>query len=255
MSPSLTAFEEQRWLSREGQPDLLGCLQDAYLRLEHRPAASFQQAQMEIIGILEDDARTTEPAYHNRRHVCDVVSAAALLLEAQDCRGLQDDVVDAVMTAALGHDIHHDGRAISIDGILERQAADAVTQIGKRSGLSAGINAFMEALIMATFPADQAKIRTNIRAGAACSGAEEFQLLLGDADVLASLTPGLGMKLSAQLREEWQAAGFSPVSPPDSPEGRRIFLGIYTTLSPAAQRLGVDRMVHEQLQQLGENRL
>lgn len=254
MTDLLAMFEQQCWLSREGQPDLECSVTKAYRVLGRRPSAAFGKVQERLIALLESDAQAKEHPYHNRHHVCDVVAAAALLLHVHGADRAGDDTIDAVLTAALAHDLHHDGRATSIDGALEERSAAAVKRVGTDSGLEEKVLDLMEGLILSTPPSVQARLRARLREGNACGTQENFQLLLGEADVLASLTPHFGWRLSALLREEWSEAGFQPANPPDTPKGRRFFLGTYTTLSLAACKLGVDRMIAAQLEQLDEER-
>ncbi len=129
MSPLLMAYEKDCQASRWKAPDIRACLNDATLKLGHTPDPVFAAVNQKIIDLLEIDAQTVEHAYHNRHHVCDVLSAVVLLLRQTD---LDEKAItrlaDCMITAALGHDLHHDGRGTISELDVERRSAAAVCQ-------------------------------------------------------------------------------------------------------------------------------
>lgn len=248
MSPLLKAYEKDCQASRMAAPDLPACLNQAYRQLGCDPDPVFVEVNQKIIGLLEADAKDAEHAYHNRHHVGDVIAAVVLLISQTDIApDARTSLAHSMITAALGHDVHHDGFGTSSDLDLERKSATAVLAIGRDAGISRANLAFIEGLILATYPPVQLDLRQKLASGEKPDRKDLFALMFGEADVLASLTPTFGKALSVTLSEEWRKAGRSFPSMPDDDAGRTLFLGCYRLVTPSAQRLGVDVMVSEQL--------
>lgn len=254
MSPLLMAYEQDCQASRSSAPDLVFCLMKAHRQLGRAPDPLFAKVNQTIIDLLEIDAQQGEHAYHNRHHVCDVVSAIVQLLKQSDIDSESNERwVDCVITAALGHDLHHDGRGTILDVDIEQRSSTAVLAIAKDAGLPAAELALIEGLILATYPPVQLTLRQKLAAPPGPDQDELLALIFGEADVLASLTPTFGLTLSAALSAEWRKAGLIFPSMPDEDAGREKFLGCYRLLTPSAKRLGVDLMVMDQLQNLQRN--
>ncbi|MEI6798332.1 MAG: hypothetical protein WCO04_03855 [Pseudomonadota bacterium] len=255
MSPMLVAYEQDCKASRRAAPDLALCLNAANTQLGHAPDPVFAKVNQKIIELLDIDARQGEHAYHNRHHVGDVLMAVVLL-----CKQMDFDLtaprarrVECMITAALGHDLHHDGRGTGQGVDVERGSATAVLTIARNAGLPAADLALIESLILATYPPVQLTLRQKLAAPQAPDPEDVLTLVFGEADVLASLTPSFGLALSVALSAEWRKAGLTFPSMPDEPAGREKFLGSYRLLTPSARRLGVDMMVIDQLQHLKRN--
>lgn len=248
MSPLLMAYEKYCHSLRQAAPDLQACLRHCYGQLGRDPGALFAQVNQRIIDLLEADAKQVEHAYHNRHHVCDVVSAIVLLLQqTAEEPNSPASVVDCMITAALGHDLHHDGLGTIAELYVERRSATAVLAIGQEAGLSAADMSFIEALILATYPPVQRELRQKLAVEQGPDQAELFYLMFGEADVLASLTPRFGKVLSVHLSAEWRKAGLVLPFMPDEDAGRAIFLAGYRLVTPSSRQLGVEAMVSDQL--------
>lgn len=247
MDKRLADFEARCTSARQSPPDLSNVMARIYATLAMTPSAAFVATNERVIALMTIEAATTEPQYHNRYHVQDVVEAAALLLSTA-----ADDMIPphdrhALLTAALAHDLLHDGQAFLSEPELEWRSARNLVSIGRACGLPEGTLRLMETLIVSTFPPLQMSLRANMQATDVVEPASLLKLLLGEADVLASLTPRLGVRLSECLEEEWTAAGIHFSPSPSSLDGRRQFLSAYRQLSAAAIELGVGRMIAEQL--------
>ena len=247
MDQRLREFEARRIAARSSAPDLQQAVWDAYRRLELVASPPFEAANARIITLLSDDEAVVEFEYHNRHHVQDVIDAAALLLSANSNGHMTAQESEAFLTAALGHDLHHDGRGPLPEPVLERRSAKSVTDIGRDTGIPESSLFLIEALIIATHPALQKSLREREDLATSNGNADRLKLILGDADVLASLTPGLGQELSRRLAREWAASGVDVLPSPSSPMGRRQFLSAYRRLSAEAVTLGADSMIAEQL--------
>ncbi len=254
MSPMLMAYEQDCQASRSTSPNLRACLTQAYEHLGRAPDLLFAKVNQTIIDLLDIDAQQGEHAYHNRHHVCDVLSALVLLLKQSDIDAKSNGRwIDCVITAALGHDLHHDGRG-TIPGVdVERRSSSAVLAIARDAGLHAAELVLIEGLILATYPPVQLNLRQKLATLPGPDPDELLALIFGEADVLASLTPTFGLTLSAALSAEWRKAGLIFPSMPDEDAGREKFLGCYRLLTSSAKRLGVELMVMDQLQNLQRN--
>ena len=251
MSSLLMAYEKDCQTSRRTAPDLSACLMKAHRQIGQNPDPVFAKVNTKIIDLLEADANPVEHAYHNRHHVCDVVCAVVLFLKQTD---LNPDaparVVECMITAALGHDLHHDGLGTMSALDVERRSAKAVLAIGQEEDLPAADLALIEGLILATYPPVQRALRQTLGIDPGPGANDVLALMFGEADVLASLTPTFGKVLSIALSAEWRKAGLLVPSMPDEDAGRALFLSAYRRVTPTAQRLGVDVMVSDQLQNL-----
>jgi len=248
------AYEQACQASRREAPDLRGCLLQAHQKLARPPDPVFSKVNHRIIDLLEIDAQQVEHAYHNRHHVCDVLSAVVLLMQqtAIDPK-LHVRVVDCLITAALGHDLHHDGRGTMSELDVERRSATAVLEIAQDAGLPQEDLDLIEGIILATYPPVQLKLRQKLAMTQGPGPDEVLALMFGEADVLASLTPTFGQTLSVALSAEWRKAGLNFPSMPDEIAGREKFLGCYRLVTPSAQGIGVETMVLDQLQILQRN--
>lgn len=254
MSPLLMAYQQDCFASRMAAPDLSACLQDCYAQLGRAPDPLFALLNHKIIELLESDAKQAEHAYHNRHHVRDVLCAVVLLLKQTDVASdATARVVDCMMTAALGHDLHHDGLGTMSELDVERRSSNAVMAIAEDVGLPAADMRFIEGVILATYPPVQRRLREKLAMKQGPAPDELLALIFGEADVLASLTPGFGKTLSVALSTELRKAGLVFAAMPDEDAGRALFLESYRLLTPSAQRLGVDTMVFDQLLELQRN--
>jgi len=252
MSALLMAYEKDCAAARLAAPDLSVCVDEAYRQLGRSPDGVFAEVNRKIIDLLEADAKQAEHAYHNRHHVRDVVCAVVLLL-LQGEPAVTPHVVDCMITAALGHDLHHDGLGTMSQRDVERRSATAVLAIAKDAGLPQADMGFIEGLILATYPPIQRRLREKLAQGQGTDPEDMMALVFGEADVLASLTPTFGKILSISLSAEWRKAGLIFPSMPDDDAGRALFLGLYRHLTPSARRLGVEAMVLDQMQILQRN--
>ena len=254
MSPLLKAYEKDCQASRQTVPDLSACLTAVYRHLGRNPDPTFAKVNRKIIDLLNADAELGEHAYHNRHHVRDVLFAVVLLLkQTQVDPDGKARVVECMITSALGHDLHHDGLGTTPTLDLERRSATAVLEIAQDAGLPPADLGLIEGLILASYPPKQLKIREKLGLDQAPDPDELLALMFGEADVMASLTPEFGKTLSIALSAEWRKAGRILPSMPDDDAGRAGFLGCYRLMTPAAQALGLDVMVAEQLQVLQRN--
>lgn len=251
MDQRLKEYEARRIASRSFAPDLTREIASAHARLGLEPSKTFAVACRELIQKLAEEAENSEAEYHNLYHVQDVVDATALLLTCNEDL-IEAELNEVLLIAALGHDLHHDGRGALREGDFERRSAKTVAGVCVSSGFTESTSMLIEALIVSTSPPTQMSLRSEMGRATLNDPAHRMMLILGEADVLASLTPRLGRDLSLRLEEEWLAAGVEAAHAPSSVAGRRQFLTAYRRLSAEALDLGVDVMIAEQLNSSGD---
>jgi len=140
----------------------------------------------------------------------------------------------------LGHDLRHPGGASHPGRDLELMSAGAVAEFARQCEMPSGTTQQIVDLILATRLPFQKALRGD-------SAGELLPFLVGEADVMASLLPGLGLELAAALTQEMRTAGEPVVIPFESAPARRVFLSAYTTLSPPAAGLGLGSVISAQL--------
>ena len=180
-------------------------------------------------------------AYHNPLHTLDTIRAMAALCVSSERLGLTLACPPHILLIVmLGHDLRHPGGASRPGRDLERLSADIVADYARQCEMPTARTQQIVDLILATRLPFQKALR---RDGAG----DLLHLLVGEADVLASLLPGLGSELAAALTCEMRAAGEPVASAFESASARRAFLRAYTTLSQPAQALGLCRVIAAQL--------
>jgi len=195
-----------------------------------------------LLADIEADARSGPPnGYHNPLHTLDTMRAMDALCASSERLGLTlacpAHILSIVM---LGHDLRHPGGASGPGRDLERMSADAVAEFARQCEMPAGLTQQIVDLILATPLPFQKALRCN-------STGDLLAFLVGEADVMASLLPGLGVELATALTQEMQATGQPVAMPFESAPARRLFLGAYTRLSRPAQALGLGEVIAAQL--------
>ena len=81
---------------------------------------------------------------------------------------------------------------------------------------------------------------------------EILALIVGDADLFASILPDIGLKLSDDLAKEWQMAGRAIDPMPNTQQGRRNFLAAIKIVSEPSIDLGLSELIKNQLYDLSQ---
>jgi predicted metal-dependent HD superfamily phosphohydrolase len=198
-----------------------------------------------IAAALEADARLLpEPAYHNRHHVAEAVLAMDLLCRTACELGLLPQrVADLGTLAMIGHDLGHDG-SLAPPGLLEARAAAAVATLA--SALDPSERAVLTDLIMATDPTTVPDNLARARSADA-TPLDHLTALANEADVLASLLPGLGLTLADLLAAEWRPHDPERAASVTSFVGRRQFLSVYADPTEAGRCLGLQDCIGRQI--------
>jgi hypothetical protein len=200
-----------------------------------------------------------EPAYHNRLHIADsVVSMACLLranrqLKGRESKPLSKDEALCILTM-LVHDYGHEGHINLSPRMNETQSIFLYTPIMKCMGLSAQDLNRMNAMVWNTDPTSVSELHRKFKkypASARPLGVHEMEILVTEADILASALPYPGIDLSRSLSAEWSKLYEEKSASLMTCEGRLGFLksGAHFS-SEAAKALGLPALVTSQLQQL-----
>ncbi|HEY4253585.1 MAG TPA: hypothetical protein VGM87_20420 [Roseomonas sp.] len=181
----------------------------------------------------------TEPIYHDRHHQAEAALAMGWLCGAARAAGLLSPEEAAIGVLAMaGHDLLHDGIETGPAGRLERQSADATAAILAESGIAPGITASVHDLILTT----------------------EFTRPLGpallphlarEADLMGSLCPSLGWRLSDALAAERRASGQPAPDHVARFAGRLGFLRILPETTPTGVAFGLQASGRAQVAAFG----
>jgi hypothetical protein len=168
----------------------------------------------------------TEPHYHNRLHTADVLTAMALQLdiEAQHSGISDSDWNCAALLAAIAHDFMHLGGVNKEVSQMEKQTCELLRPIMKESKVdSVWIERVETAIIRSDFSL-AAQNHEMVRGCAFAWNQPWLNVLLNEADLLASSHPQFGPELSHALAQEWEKIGLAAHETVATPEGRQAFL-------------------------------
>jgi hypothetical protein len=188
--------------------------------------------------------RRPELPYHNRHHVAEAVLSMGWLARAARRAGAIGETDAALgVVAMVGHDLHHDGSPPN-GGALEARAAAEVVAIAADFGLSARERDTLHAIIIGTDPfrvvRNAARAAGELAVGPLGAAVDAVIAMANEADVFASVMPGLGAMLTDDLIRERREAGDQSASSLASFTSRLGFLTTYGNLGPAARSLGMD---------------
>lgn len=198
----------------------------------------------------------TEPAYHNRKHMGQVVASMAALLMArrngntittkEACQEL------ALVAAALGHDVLHDGRRNASLREAELLSAKYVKAILSQGGLSAQWCTRVAAIIELTDPNDAINNHALLLNNRGLDDLVLCCVLTNEADILASSLPDIGLDLTEELATEWDQRYPVDAKGLRTPGGRIFFLKQLALFSSESSKcLGLPEIRQAQLKALG----
>jgi hypothetical protein len=186
-------------------------------------------------------------AYHNHLHTLDTMRAMSLLCNVAARMGLRLQATPHILLLAmLGHDLRHPGGSSNETRDIERASADLVAAMARDCLMPSFQIAQIVDLILSTRP----RLQVDIRAG---GSGDLLHYLVGEADVMASLLPGVGLDLAVDLTREMEQAGERLLLPFEEPQARLAFLNSYGGLSAPAKALGLEDAVKAQISALRLN--
>lgn len=196
-------------------------------------------------------------AYHNANHAAEATWAAATLLVAEhrrrhslDLPSLPFEPALALMAAMVAHDLEHPGTHVErndpLVGQVENHSAKQAQDVLRRCRVSASMVALVGDLI------EQTEAHYAVRAARAHwqsnpSDTTMLAVLAGEADVLASAMPEIGLACGERLAQEWETQDPLLAQRLRTEAGRHKFLRSVVWVSPAAQAMGLRTLVEQQL--------
>ena len=208
----------------------------AYVQLEARIPVGDEAALHLFRALFADTENSANsrpvPAYHNALHTLDTLRAMEILCASAARLGFDTPAPHLLIIAMLGHDLRHPGGASTPLCNIEQMSADIVAGFAHESCMSDTATQLVINLILATRPAYQITMRM-------AGGGDMAEWLVGEADLLASLLPGVGLDLSEDLTREMAAVGQAVATPFESGPARLEFLRCYSSLSSPAKALGL----------------
>ena len=194
-----------------------------------------------------------EAAYHNRLHFADTLWCMTALLLA--CRQasveprLQDEQEMLAILVMVGHDFHHDGRVNQHLMEMENRSVTLAAPVLDQFGIAEDDLECMKRLVQHTDPTTVAENHSVALQRPFSIGDQAWlQVLVNEADVLASSLPDYGESLGEALSREWAAKHADMAKSVISPAGRLYFLekvAIFST--PGSRRLGLQQLREMQI--------
>jgi hypothetical protein len=251
------AFLRQSWDSRwVGLPFVVEACAD-FLRLggadqsdvSVKLLATARQVATQIEADADLGAVGVEPGYHNRLHFSDSLTTIALqsAIESAHWQAHDPDWSAAMLLMAVAHDFQHTGRVNTVHAEIEQKSFTALRPYLVENQVPELWVGRVEAVILQS---DFSTVAANHQrvAGREFSWCTDWAtVLLNEADIMASISPLFGPRMSQALSAEWELIQFPAYRSVATQEGRRGFLRSIQFSSYSADVLGAAEKVRSQL--------
>lgn len=220
---------------------------------QSRTTAALLAAARDLAAQIETEsaygAFQAEPAYHNRLHFADVLTAITLQLALEDarCDTHDADWQAALLLIAVAHDFRHCGGVNAYAAQMEQQSFDALQPFLLRHGVAPN---WLDRIHTVIVRSDFAAVPENHRrvSGQKFAWCTDWAcVLLNEADTMASASPTLGRSLGEALAAEWARAKLPAHGLVATAQGRGDFLKAVAFSSYSAEVLGAPEAVAAQL--------
>ncbi|NBP11088.1 MAG: hypothetical protein EBZ03_07450 [Betaproteobacteria bacterium] len=236
-----------------------------YRSLKEACLGMAEQVEMAHAAMAAD---SLEAAYHNRLHFGDTLWCMATLLAASRDRSDQspqqadkdpgytsmqrESQEMLAMLVMVTHDFRHDGRINQHPMEMESRSAMLAEPMLVTHGLSPDDVALIKRLIQYTDPSKVAgNHREVIGLPFSLDEARWLQVIVNEADILASTLPDFGDLLGQSLSLEWSKVNQAMAQSVGTRSGRLYFLEKLAIFSsPGSHRLGLDQLRNEQIMSL-----
>ena len=190
-----------------------------------------------------------EPHYHNRLHTADVLTAMALQLgiEARLTGWHDSDWLTAGLLCAVGHDFMHAGGVNTVPCEIERRSCEQMRPLLLQHAVDAVWQARVEAAILCSDFSLAKHNHLQVQGRSFAWNQAWLNVLLNEADVLASSLSSHGPLLSQALAQEWALIGYAPHATVATLAGRQAFLRSVQFSSASSKALGVRPQLQAQL--------
>ncbi len=190
-----------------------------------------------------------EPPYHNRLHTADVLTAMALQLgiEARLSGWPDNDWLTAGLLCAVGHDFMHAGGVNTVPCEIERRSCEQMRPLLTQHAVDAMWQARVEAAILCSDFSLAKQNHLQVQGSPFAWNQAWLNVLLNEADIMASSLPSHGPALSRSLAQEWALIGFAPHATVATLAGRQAFLRSVQFSSASSKVLAVQAQLQAQL--------
>ena len=175
---------------------------------------------------FESASSPLEPSYHNRLHTADVLTAMALQLhiEAQYSASYDRDWMCAALLVAVSHDFMHSGGVNAQVSQMEKHACELLRPIMEESKVDSVWTERVEAAIIRSDFSLATQNHEQVSGSEFVWNQKWLNVLLNEADILASCHSQFGPQLSHALAQEWKTIGYPPHETVATSAGRQAFL-------------------------------
>ena len=191
----------------------------------------------------------TEPKYHNRLHIADVLTAISVLIYIQSkIQGdLDKEWIACALLSAIAHDFDHPGKVNQFESEIELNTVQQLQPFLLNHQVPSH---WCKALERAILRSDFSLVKKNHQ----LVKGKHFQcdqdwliVFLNEADVMASASDKFGLQLGNSLAQEWRLIDFPAYQSVATEIGRKAFLRQLEFSSAASRLLKINVNIAEQL--------
>jgi len=196
----------------------------------------------------------TEPKYHNRLHIADVLTAISVLICIQSkIQGdLDKEWIACALLSAIAHDFDHPGKVNQFESEIESKTVQQLQPFLLNHQVP---SYWCKALESAILRSDFSLVKKNHQ----LVKGKHFQcdqdwliVFLNEADVMASASDKFGLQLGNSLAQEWRLIDFPAYQSVATETGRKAFLRQLEFSSAASRLLKINVNIAEQLDMMAQ---
>ena len=244
---------EGEWV---GLPYLLSRCVD-FLHLS-KPSLSSDATQMLLAAIAIAESiefqfskisAETEPKYHNRLHIADVLTAISVLIYIQSkIQGdLDKEWIACALLSAIAHDFDHPGKVNQFESEIESKTVQQLQPFLLNHQVPSHWSKALESAILRS---DFSLVKKNhqlVKGKNFKCNQDWLIVFLNEADVMASASDKFGLQLGNSLAQEWRLIDFPAYQSVATETGRKAFLRQLEFSSAASRLLKINVNIAEQL--------
>jgi len=191
----------------------------------------------------------TEPKYHNRLHIADVLTAISFLIYIQSkIQGdLDNEWIACALLSAISHDFDHPGKVNQFESEIESKTVQQLQPFLLNHQVPSHWRKTLERAILRS---DFSLVKKNhelVKGKNFQCDQDWLIIFLNEADVMASASDKFGLQLGNSLAEEWRLIDFPAYQSVATETGRKAFLRQLEFSSAASRLLKINVNIAEQL--------
>ena len=191
----------------------------------------------------------TEPKYHNRLHIADVLTAISVLIYIQSkIQGdLDKEWIACALLSAIAHDFDHPGKVNQFESEIELNTVQQLQPFFLNHQVPSH---WCKALERAILRSDFSLVKKNhelVKGKYFQCDQDWLIIFLNEADVMASASDKFGLQLGNSLAQEWRLIDFPAYQSVATETGRKAFLRQLEFSSAASRLLKINVNIAEQL--------